>query len=401
MIRIESKVPKEDLADRHWEWLKKLIKYDDVKKKSIDECNAVLQDSQKKDHEKKECALKVVLGETLYSKLEGIIKGSLDELKQIKLEYPNLFLDNATIISQKVRVDEIADSIKFFKQNNLSECDEIFFEELKKEYENEEAKYIELKKKLEHQLNVKTSVVYKNKEQKDVSIDLIKLLHYDSLHNKNHKWNAHILCNLLGISVCPYCNRQYIYVAQKKEGGWISSAQLDHFFPKEANPLFSCSFFNLIPSCYCCNHGKSDDIRETIYPYEQKFGNNGKFIINLPNGKSSNDIDFQKDIEIDIDVKSCDERILINNSISVFHLKELYKMHQLDLKDFLKRFNCCMECRRNDYKNINIKVGRWDNLRKRDLILGFPLDAGNNEYPLKKMKYDILDQLEKIERIKL
>ena len=41
-----------------------------------------------------------------------------------------------------------------------------------------------------------------------------------------------------------------------------------------------------------------------------------------------------------------------------------------------------------DYKNIDLKIGRWDNIRKRELILGLPLDDGDNEYPLKKMKYD-------------
>lgn len=407
MIAIESKTTKEELAENHWKWLKKLIKYDAVQKLSIDECNAVLQDSEKEDDEKKECALKVALGDALYSKLEDIIKGSFAKLKQIKKENPNYFLDNTTIISQKARVDEIADSIRFFKKRKLSADEKKLYKEIQNEYEEEDKKYVELKKELAAQLKKQTSVKYINKQKKEAFFDLITLLRYNSLHGKNKTWNAHILCNSLGVSVCPYCNRQYIYVAEKKEGGWVSSAQLDHFFPKDANPLFSCSFFNLIPSCYSCNHGKSDDIRETIYPYDQEFGENGKFIIKIPDGKLFDDLNLdydnnhKNDIEIDIEVKSCDEKNLINSSISVFHLKEMYNMHQLDLKDFLKRFNCCKECRRYDYKNINLKVGRWDNLKKRDLILGFPLDAGDNEYPLKKMKYDILGQLEEIEGIKL
>lgn len=407
MIAIESRISKEELAKSHWNWLKKLIKYDTIKKLSIDECNAVLQNPEKKVHEKKECALKVALGEELYSKLEEIIKASFDELKKIKSKYPKYFLDNTQIVSQRARVDEIADSMKFFKKTMLSVDDKNLYKEIQNEYDEEEKIYIGLKKELETRLKEQTSVKYINKKKEEAFFDLITLLRYDSLHSGNKEWNAHILCNSLGVSVCPYCNRQYIYVAQKKEDGWISSAQLDHFFPKDANPLFSCSFFNLIPSCYCCNHGKSDDIRETVYPYGQEFGEKGKFIIKLPDGKSLNDVELEIDnnheigIEIDIDVKSCDEKTLINNSISVFHLKELYNMHQLDLKDFFKRFNCCKECRRYDYKNIDLKIGRWDNLRKRDLILGLPLDAGDNEYPLKKMKKDILDQLEEIEGIKL
>lgn len=403
MIYIKSNISKDELAEKHWKWLSGIIKYNEIKYKSIEECKVVLEDPQKKENEKKACALKVVLGESLYLRLEEIIKGSLDELKRIKEEYPDYFLDENIIKFRKNQLDVIAEEI--FNQKNkgtsFSEYDEELLENLENKYKEEKKSYAEFKKQLQEQLNLKTLITYKDKDNNDVSVDLIKLLHYDSLHNKNKTWNANILCESLGVSVCPYCNRQYIFVAGRKEIGWISSAQLDHFLPKDTNPLFSCSIFNLIPSCYCCNHGKSDDTRETIYPYAQEFGDNGKFIVKFPDEKLSNDIDFQKDIEIEIDVKSCRESTLIKNSISVFHLNELYNMHQLELKDFIKRFNCCKECRRKDYKNIDLKIGRWDNIRKRELILGLPLDAGDNEYPLKKMKYDILDQLEEIEGIKL
>ena len=221
------------------------------------------------------------------------------------------------------------------------------------------------------------------------------------MHSKDSDWNAHILCDSLGVSVCPYCNRQYIFVTQKKEGGWISSAQLDHFLPKDSNPLFSCSFFNLIPSCYCCNHGKSDDFRETIYPYKDEFGEEGVFRVVFPPGLSLDEIDFTKDVGIDIEIDSQNKHELIENSIDVFHLKELYNMHQLDLKDFIKRFNCCKTCRQQDYANVILDETEWNDTRKRDLILGLPLDAAEIEYPLKKMKKDILKQLEEIEKIKL
>ena len=55
----------------------------------------------------------------------------------------------------------------------------------------------------------------------------------------------------IGITVCPYCNRNFI-----NNGRDRATAQLDHFFNKAKFPLFAISLYNLIPCCYSCNHIK-------------------------------------------------------------------------------------------------------------------------------------------------
>ena len=66
-----------------------------------------------------------------------------------------------------------------------------------------------------------------------------------------------------GLRVCPYCNILYTYNREDK-----ATAQMDHFFPKTEYPIFSLSFYNLVPSCPVCNHIKHDK-EEFVSPYKK------------------------------------------------------------------------------------------------------------------------------------
>lgn len=59
----------------------------------------------------------------------------------------------------------------------------------------------------------------------------------------------------LGIRLCPYCGRAYIYRVEKKgKAGMVAvKPQLDHFLPKQSYPFLGMNFFNMIPSCTQCN----------------------------------------------------------------------------------------------------------------------------------------------------
>ena len=65
-----------------------------------------------------------------------------------------------------------------------------------------------------------------------------------------------------GLRVCPYCNILYTYNRGDK-----ATAQMDHFFPKAEYPIFSLSFYNLVPSCPVCNYIKHDK-EEFVSPYK-------------------------------------------------------------------------------------------------------------------------------------
>ena len=59
----------------------------------------------------------------------------------------------------------------------------------------------------------------------------------------------------LGIRICPYCGRAYVYRVEKKgkDGVVAVKPQLDHFLPKSDYPFLGVNFFNLIPCCTQCN----------------------------------------------------------------------------------------------------------------------------------------------------
>ncbi|AEW85352.1 hypothetical protein FCOL_02525 [Flavobacterium columnare ATCC 49512] len=84
-------------------------------------------------------------------------------------------------------------------------------------------------------------------------------------------WGPYQLTESLGMKVCSYCNRQYTFSLSKGKNK-ITRPELDHFLPKNENPLLSLSFFNLIPSCTICNRdckGKKSFSYQTHFsPYE-------------------------------------------------------------------------------------------------------------------------------------
>ena len=76
--------------------------------------------------------------------------------------------------------------------------------------------------------------------------------------NKEGRQHAYWLLEQLGINVCPYCNRAYITTIYIKENNDIKKVRpdFDHFLSEEKFPLFTLSFYNLIPSCHQCNRLK-------------------------------------------------------------------------------------------------------------------------------------------------
>lgn len=238
-----------------------------------------------------------------------------------------------------------------------------------------------------------------NSDKQDKIIDL---LGYEKLYEKKASWNAYELCKKLDISVCPYCNRQYIFTVKKKNGTWSSRPQLDHFYIKSKYPFLSCSFFNLIPSCPLCNTGKGDESAETIYPYVEDFGKEGVFRLDSHTVSDIIDLNLLKEntsFEISIRIEPNEKKVRIENSDSIFHLTDLYNEHQLDIRDLLQRYVNSLGANRGNYakayfnkefKNLTIDEA----LELKQFILGLPLGAGDKQYPLRKFKEDIIEQLD-------
>lgn len=72
------------------------------------------------------------------------------------------------------------------------------------------------------------------------------------------KYNAYSFIEELEVTVCPYCDDEYIDIV-KVEGRQKRTSEVDHFFPKSEYPALAMCFYNLVPCGQVCNGLKTDD----------------------------------------------------------------------------------------------------------------------------------------------
>lgn len=166
------------------------------------------------------------------------------------------------------------------------------------------------------------------------------------------------LINKIGINVCPYCNREFINNRINN-----TSAQIDHFFPRSKYPIFAISLFNLVPSCYTCNHIKREKIID-VSPYEKNLKSNTYYKFDyLIRGIDY--INNKEDIEVIIKetkgtknnnkVLKLNDAYIIHNDLvqEIIKKKIVYSDGKIDeiLKDFKHLFNSKDEIERMLYGN--------------------------------------------------
>ncbi len=152
-----------------------------------------------------------------------------------------------------------------------------------------------------------------------------------SKYSQNKYCGVNLIANLQ-IKVCPYCNRSFIHNFKKDEKIKRSS-QTDHFFPKGSGkyPYLALSFFNLIPSCYSCNHAKGES-KIDLSPYEISSADDV-----LTFGWKPKDAAFnypKGNVEITPNVKP-EYKEQMQSNVDVFGLKELYDHHDDIVKEML------------------------------------------------------------------
>lgn len=140
------------------------------------------------------------------------------------------------------------------------------------------------------------------------------------------------LIRLLGVSVCPYCNRTYVITLIRSEGK--VRAQLDHYKNKSQYPYLALSLYNLVPSCSTCNQAKSDRDELVLYPYAEEMGENYVFTtepdggIRYLIGENSEQDKFTVIGKHTYIGDNSEYKQRLDNSIKIFHLEELYREHK-------------------------------------------------------------------------
>lgn len=323
-------------------------------------------------------------------------------------------------IHNKNRRDKILKNVLHIQESDL----EIL---IKKPLDNPD--FIELNEKITAHLDKHKNNAYYKRWINAIG----SIFKYDDFTNEKFGWCSYAYFKAMGINVCPYCNRTYIFTVceteeKNKKGkatNYISekftAPEIDHFLPQEQYPHLACSLYNFIPSCHACNHTKSSKIVDIIYPHREGFEEDGSFRAYFNdstadlNSLNCIDIKIRKTTPFSLDPikkKAEEEKCLrISNSVQTFHLAKIYKEHEIELGDLFKRYrNYCypkikdilylfQENELNDIGSLNTNqikaiLSLYAKKMKRT-FLGLPLGVDNNQYPLRKFKEDIINQLDK------
>ena len=233
-----------------------------------------------------------------------------------------------------------------------------------------------------------------------------KLFHYEKLYKGN--WNRHELLSLMGIEVCPYCQRNYISNYEdyeennKKMKTKKTTAHLDHFYPKAHYPFLALSLYNFIPSCQVCNSvfKKAKEVQNSIYLHEEGFDELG---VKFRTSKETVDAILEKnsDFSVEIDCKNIEDKEKENKvkkSIDNLGLDKVYKKsHNQYIQDLLytvKKYpesylETCGEIFRND-KNNEEQLKEYF----KDIVKEPYRKRIENGEPLAKLTKDILEEFD-------
>lgn len=196
--------------------------------------------------------------------------------------------------------------------------------------------------------------------------------------------------NAIGVSVCPYCNRQYIshFGTDNKKR---NSGDIDHFYNKDSYPFLALSLFNFVPSCQICNsrlkHTKDFYINPHINPYEQNFGNGVRFEID--NLESI----LNPSIEPKIKLKYDSKQIEYANSAETFHLEELYSNHCDYAKEIIKKAKVFNDSKIKEYVEKYGSLFTSKSELYRTLYGNYLDEDDQGKRPLSKLTQDLLYDL--------
>ncbi len=203
----------------------------------------------------------------------------------------------------------------------------------------------------------------------------------DQLYSDMRPDTRMFLLDKLDATVCPYCNRSFVYAA---EG--FASCQLDHFFSKSKYPIFAVSFYNLIPVCGFCNHKKGEEEFD-FYPHNLNSGVDDilKFSFAL---KGTNFLKDKNDIDIIIKSKN-----IYNNQIEKLGLRELYSKHRDIVREIIQKFvlnnSAYIESLYKENRDIFTSQEEVEEM----IYSAYLQDMNLGERPLSKLTRDILMEL--------
>jgi len=235
-------------------------------------------------------------------------------------------------------------------------------------------------KKIKKMLDV-NKCIYKAYDGKDKPGYYVKNSSFNIIYKAFDKINNNWLIKELGITVCPYCNRDFI-----NNRGNSTAAQVDHFYPRSKYPLFAVSIYNLIPSCYACNHIKFNNIID-VSPYDKNFSFNDSLKFSyIPLS-----YDYIYDLsQIKIKIKCKNE---ISKNVKIMKIDKAYEVHADYVQELIIKSKIYNKTQIKEYLTAypNLFMSREDVLRT---VYGNYIKENElGKRPLAKLTKDILDEI--------
>ncbi len=279
-------------------------------------------------------------------------------------------------------------------------------------------KFLALKKEETIQTKKKKTIIKKYWDAKEITKDFYKIyeLYDDFSSNTSSKWvidneriyNGKALTFSLGLTVCPYCNRNFINQVLRKDSNEgkdtsienieMRTSQLDHFYPRSDFPILAMSFYNLIPCCPTCNFIKKDfiDVSKKFYnPYDSRYDGNKAFQFKLK--ILSPEFYYKKEaIRILYDGLDglAEHQLRIKENLKVFRIEGLYQNHKDYVIDLIQKNIVYSDSYIDElYKNYEgtLFKNREDVLRL--VTSNYVTEDELEKRPLAKLTRDIAEEL--------
>lgn len=197
------------------------------------------------------------------------------------------------------------------------------------------------------------------------------------------------------VTVCPYCNRQYIFTLPNGQ----VRPQFDHYYPKSRYPYLALSLYNMIPSCSICNMAKSslDTLKEPIlYPFAEEMGSEAKFEIKRKrNGNFVRILQgISSEFVVELKTSNSKNKLEIQNQMEKMHLNSLYNEHKEYVMDIIKSKYVNSSERVNELlKLFPTLFDSYEDVKSLLYMTNIQKESWGNR-PLSKLTYDIDWQLE-------
>ncbi|MFJ8118345.1 hypothetical protein [Bacillus mycoides] len=235
-------------------------------------------------------------------------------------------------------------------------------------------------------------------------LESIFVAEYERFSNRNvlnnNLWWAYTFVQNLNISVCPYCNSQFIFTYLSKEGK--TRPVLDHFFCKSKYPYLAISIYNLVPCCKVCNSdfkGSIEcDLINYINPYIHEFEGKVLFKRSVTEERSQKGkkdyfsaiIGKSDDFNITLDYNNLAKELVpqYKKHAEVFHIEEIYEYHKNYVKDIINKSSIYNDIYTNQLKSSYIKLFQNDEDLRQVLI---PREDQMNNIILSKLTRDIIN----------